>query len=119
MAAKKGYDRKPTGLLTDTHRLKIQNSNILSVLVEHVQGKREMGATQVTAAIALLRKVLPDLTATELTGGIATYVARLPTPSVSVEDWKETIDLNGSQSGISGQPVTSQLPITDQSKAKH
>lgn len=33
-------------------------------LIEHVEGKREMSATQVTAGLGLLRKVLPDLAAT-------------------------------------------------------
>ena len=60
MAAKKGYNRAP--ILTDEHRGKIANSNILNALIEHVQGTREMAATQVSAGIALLKKVLPDLT---------------------------------------------------------
>lgn len=54
--------------MSDEHRVKIQNSNILNALVEHVEGKRDMSSTQVTAGIALLKKVLPDLTAVELTG---------------------------------------------------
>ena len=45
------------------HRVKIQNSNILHALIEHVEGAREMSATQVTAGLGLLRKVLPDLAA--------------------------------------------------------
>jgi hypothetical protein len=47
--------------MSDEHRVKIQNSNILNALIEHTEGKREMSSTQVTAGIALLRKVLPDL----------------------------------------------------------
>jgi hypothetical protein len=46
-----------------THRLKIANSNVLRYLVDHAEGKKEMQPTQVTAAIALLKKVLPDLSA--------------------------------------------------------
>lgn len=54
---------RPAGFrMDDSHRVKIQNSNILNALVEHVEGKREMSSTQVTAGIALLKKVLPDLT---------------------------------------------------------
>ncbi len=45
----------------DGHRLKIANSNILNCLLEHVEGNREMSATQVSAALGLLKKVLPDL----------------------------------------------------------
>lgn len=43
------------------HRLKIANSNILSYLIQHAEGSREMSATQVQAATSLLKKVLPDL----------------------------------------------------------
>lgn len=58
--------------MTDEHRAKIQNSNILNALVEHCEGKREMSATQVTAGLGLLRKVLPDLTAVNHSGEIET-----------------------------------------------
>jgi hypothetical protein len=64
--AKRG--RRPGFVMGEEHRLKITNSNILNALIEHVEGKRKMGATQVTAGIALLRKVMPDLSAVELAG---------------------------------------------------
>ena len=51
--------------MSDEHRVKIANSNILNALIEHAQGEREMSATQVAAATTLLRKVLPDLSAVE------------------------------------------------------
>lgn len=54
--------------MSEEHRVKIQNSNVLNALIEHVQGDRDMSATQVTAGIALLRKVLPDLQSVELGG---------------------------------------------------
>jgi hypothetical protein len=54
--------------MPEEHRVKIANANILNVLLEHVQGKREMSATQVSAGIALMKKVLPDLQATTLSG---------------------------------------------------
>lgn len=54
--------------MSDDHRVKIQNSNILNALIEHVEGKREMSSTQVTAGIALLKKILPDLQNHEHTG---------------------------------------------------
>jgi hypothetical protein len=60
---------RPGGFrMDDSHRVKIQNSNILNALVEHVEGKREMSATQVSAGVALLKKVMPDLQAMTLTG---------------------------------------------------
>lgn len=54
--------------MTDEHRVKIKNSNILNALIEHVEGKREMAATQVSAGLGLLRKVMPDLAASADTG---------------------------------------------------
>ncbi len=60
--------RKPGFAMSADHRVKIQNSNILNALIEHVDGKREMSASQVTAGVALLRKVLPDLQTTTLEG---------------------------------------------------
>jgi len=49
--------------MPESHRVKIQNSNILNALIEHVEGIREMSASQVSAGLGLLRKVLPDLAA--------------------------------------------------------
>jgi hypothetical protein len=54
--------------MSDDHRVKIQNSNILNALIEHIEGQREMSASQVTAGVALLRKVLPDLQTTQHIG---------------------------------------------------
>lgn len=51
--------------MSEEHRVKIQNSNILNALVEHVEGKREMISTQVSAGLGLLKKVMPDLSAVE------------------------------------------------------
>lgn len=54
--------------MSNEHRVKIQNSNILNALIEHAEGRRDMSPTQVTAGLGLLRKVLPDFTATTITG---------------------------------------------------
>lgn len=63
-----GKGRKPGFRMSDEHRVKIQNSNILNALIEHVSGNRDMSSTQVTAGIALMKKVLPDLSAVEHSG---------------------------------------------------
>lgn len=55
--------RKPGFRMTNEHRVKIQNSNILNALIEHVEGIREMSATQVSAGLGLLKKIMPDLAA--------------------------------------------------------
>lgn len=82
--------RKPGFAMSDEHRVKIQNSNILNALVEHVEGKREMSATQVSAGIALLRKVLPDMTAIEHSGEIVTSkVIRAPALATTAQTWAE------------------------------
>jgi hypothetical protein len=54
--------------MSDHHRDKIRNSNILNALVEHVEGKREMSGSQVTAGLGLLKKIMPDLASMEHSG---------------------------------------------------
>jgi len=46
-------------------RAKIQTSQIINRLTDHVLGKVEMKPSQVTAALGLLKKSLPDLTAAD------------------------------------------------------
>jgi hypothetical protein len=73
----------------EEHRDKIRNSNILNALVEHVEGKREMASSQVTAGIALLRKIMPDLSSVELSGEVETrYVAELPSVAQDGDTWE-------------------------------
>lgn len=60
--------RRPGFKMSDEHRVKIQNSNILNALIEHIEGVREMSATQVSAGLGLLRKVMPDLATTTIQG---------------------------------------------------
>ncbi len=67
MAAKRG--RQPGFVMSDAHRVKIQKSNILTALLQHVDGKRDMSSTQVAAGLGLLKKCLPDLTSVNHTGG--------------------------------------------------
>lgn len=58
--------RKPGFRMSDEHRVKIQNSNILNALIEHTEGKRDMSSSQVTAGLGLLRKVMPDMTEADI-----------------------------------------------------
>lgn len=78
--------RQPGFRMTDEHRVKIQNSNILNALIEHVTQGREMSSSQVSAGLGLLRKVMPDLAATNVTGGITHEVG------ASVADLMKAID---------------------------
>jgi hypothetical protein len=65
---KRGRGRQKGFMMTEHHRTKIANSQILKVLLEHVEGSREMSATQVTAGLGLLKKVLPDLSNVTISG---------------------------------------------------
>ena len=53
--------------MSNEHRTKIANSQILKCLVEHAEGRRKLEPSQVTAGLGLLRKVMPDLSASEIT----------------------------------------------------
>lgn len=82
--------RKPGFQMGEEHRLKIQNSNILSVLLDHVEGKREMSATQVSAGLGLLRKVMPDLSSAEIKSeSVVRYVARVPDKATTPDKWQQ------------------------------
>lgn len=49
-------------------RDKIQTSQLINRLTDHVNGKAKLESTQVTAALGLLKKTIPDLAATQHTG---------------------------------------------------
>jgi hypothetical protein len=52
----------------DDIRAKIQSAQLVKALTDHVTGRNgiSLDATQVAAALGLLRKTVPDLTSTEL-----------------------------------------------------
>jgi hypothetical protein len=58
--------RKTT--LSDEWKAKIQAGAILTRLVKHVNGEIEMSASQIKAADILLKKTIPDLARSEVTG---------------------------------------------------
>jgi hypothetical protein len=60
--------RQPGFVMSDHHRTKIANSQILKRLIECAEGEVEMSSTQATVALGLLRKVMPDLQSTQITG---------------------------------------------------
>lgn len=51
-------------------RLKIQASQLINRLTDHVFDRVEMKPTQISAAIALLKKSVPDLQSVQHTGGV-------------------------------------------------
>lgn len=54
--------------LTDEWKARIQAGVILDRLVKHVNGEIEMSSSQIKAADILLKKTVPDLARTEVTG---------------------------------------------------
>lgn len=59
---------KRNDILFEEVRAKIQGSQIVNSLVSHALGKKDLNPSQVTAGLGLLKKILPDLQATQLTG---------------------------------------------------
>lgn len=71
-------------------RSRIQAAQIINRLMGHINGAVDLSATQVSAALGLLRKVLPDLAAVAHSGEItAHYVARIPEPAETAEEWQK------------------------------
>lgn len=71
-------------------RMKIKAGNIIDRLEKLVAGEIDMKPHAVTAALGLLKKIVPDLTSVEHSGEIKkTYVARMPAKTTSVEQWKQ------------------------------
>jgi site-specific recombinase len=58
--------RKTT--LSEEWKAKIQAGAILTRLVKHVNGEIEMTSSQIKAADILLKKTIPDLARSEVTG---------------------------------------------------
>ena len=56
-------------------REKIRGSQLVNRLEDHIFGELDLTPTQVNAALGLLRKVVPDLKATEHSGEIEVPVS--------------------------------------------
>jgi hypothetical protein len=70
-------------------RSAIQTTQIVKRLTKLVNGEVEMPPHAVTAALGLLRKTLPDLTSTELTGEVTTTkVIRTPAVANNLDTWQ-------------------------------
>ena len=69
MAAPKRNRSKPSDPAFEKTRAKIQGSQIVNVLMDHIlskKGREDMKPSQINAGLGLLKKVLPDLQSTEL-----------------------------------------------------
>lgn len=68
-------------------RAKIQSSKIVNRLIDHVNGLITLESTQVSAAVALMKKVLPDTVFVEHAGEVSSKVIRSPAPSATPSTW--------------------------------
>lgn len=73
---------------TDISRERLRGTKVMEKLVAHVCDGEEMSKSQVTAAIALLKKILPDLTAVELSGTIG-HRSVVSSEPLTDEQWIE------------------------------
>jgi hypothetical protein len=60
-------------------RHRIKTSLIVRALIEHTLGQREMVASQVTAGLGLLKKVIPDLSVMDLKNAAANEIRDIDT----------------------------------------
>lgn len=71
-------------------RLKIKAAEIINRLNKFIVGEVEMTAPQVTAALGLLKKALPDLQSVELSGDVShSYVVQSALPTEKPKEWAE------------------------------
>ncbi len=75
----------------DETRAKIRSSQLINRLEGHVFGQVDLSATQVSAALGLLRKTIPDLSMSDnKTELVHRYVARVPEKAKSSTEWQQT-----------------------------
>lgn len=75
----------------DRTREKIRTSQLINRLTDHALGKVEMNSSQVSAALGLIRKTLPDLAAVEMTGQVEQInrISAQPQKYESDEKWAD------------------------------
>jgi hypothetical protein len=74
----------------DEVREKIQTSQLVNRLNAFVNGEIELTPHQVTAALGLIRKTMPDLAAMEHSGDLTQhFVMELPIAAESTETWSQ------------------------------
>ena len=72
----------------DSVRAKIQASQLINALEDHVLKGTKLKQSQVRAALGLLAKCVPDIQRTEHTGEIVQrYVIETPTPAENPQEW--------------------------------
>ena len=76
----------------DFTRERIQTSQLVNRLTDHVLKGTEMSKTQVAAALGLLKKSLPDLSAVKTDVEVKqSYVAHIPAPAPDTATWLKQV----------------------------
>ena len=92
MAGVKGMHKawRGSGAYADAVRARIKAGGIAKRLEDYIVGKISMEPAQVTAALGLLRKVVPDVSAVEHSGEVTqNHVARIPAVQQNSEQWQQ------------------------------
>jgi hypothetical protein len=74
-------------------RVRIQKSAVVNRLISFVNGEVALEPAQVTAAVALMKKVLPDLSYTETKATITHNVIRSPAIAETEQQWLEHVPI--------------------------
>jgi len=81
--------RYGNGVQPEQVRAKIRAAYLIRRLQDHIKGKINLSPTQVRSIDILLRKIIPDLTQTSVTGELTTkYVVEVP-PLLTKNEWLE------------------------------
>ena len=94
---------------TEACRQKIRTSHIIRRLQLHLDGKLELSPTQVRCAEIMLNKTLANLSATEHTGDVASFVMRLPEPAADTATWERTNSMSELEPTV---PTISPKPVS-------
>jgi hypothetical protein len=79
--------------MPEEHRNKLRVSHLLNRLQKCALGEITLPPDQLKALEICLRKVLPDLSQTEVRADVKTYVARLPEPAPDAATWLASVDV--------------------------
>lgn len=90
MARGDGAGRKVGSIHSELVRGRIRTAMLLNRLTGFVLGRIEMQPHQVTAALGLLKKTVPDLQAIEHSGTIIEEVHMVSAEPLTEEQWAET-----------------------------
>jgi hypothetical protein len=89
---------KRNAMQIEEARKKIQTTQLVNRLTNHAVGKVDMSATQVSAALGLLKKSLPDLQSVEMKSEVEiTNDVAVPRPT-DYEAWLKYVDTAGRRS---------------------